>query len=873
MCRVAADQMISCMSSDGHPFTTFLNGATRSTSLSITAALPWQTVVAREGEREGEGEGERGRQEQQSEDRVRRRGGGGGGRVKMARLCEDFMLCGLPSGGSVRGLEPAGPDHVIVTHTDRTVTVYKVSDQKPLGSWSVKQTQAISCPAIYNSQTKEYVVVHDKKVLRIWKDEDVNLEKVFKATLLADVCRIHMLPDTEPLVLFEGGAVRRLDVLLTDPQQEIEDIVSEGEVIRWSDSVLEAGSPIVVFITEKNGAFHLYTQKLNPDMQQKFKLDSGEEIGCPVSFALSLNQEDIILTCLYSDGSIYKTELPPRRRSCVENEQALPRSSLLKLPGCKARSLQRAAIRLLDEAHIAVLGAPHSLQPTVKESLSIWNTTFQTLLTWKELPEGSCGQLWCYSGKLYVPHGKVLTVVPFTCETSSLAAVLGKLQQPNTAEMKTAFTVVNWNALLYDEEAEGLQQAAARSGAKLEPKRILRSRKSQGASTQQQSISQDQLLNQIQTGTLEKVEEDLHIFFNNLQSPNTQLITAQITTKLVHRCLEEVKFYPQKDTGAAAADPVLSQTGTLEKVEEDLHIFFNNLQSPNTQLITAQITTKLVHRCLEEVKFYPQKALVQLLQTQVLSYSLCPDLVAVALSKADYFLLQLCLQQFPDIPEAVTCACLKLFLSVSDSDLQDVTLDFGDVACYIDIENQSPQHTETPEVVQNGFSPGLLENSCDLPLPPVKSHQPPAFDVNSKCPVSLQKAALLNEILLSSYSETFLLPHLKDLSAPQVMLFLQYMKYLYVKYSETVNTELPGERVPTVNQVLDWISLLLDAHFTLLVMTPEARGLLTHLHKFVRSQVKFYSELSKIEGSIQGLHQVKPLSYDSRYSIEVIKLF
>uniref|UniRef100_A0A4W3KAK6 Nucleolar protein 11 n=1 Tax=Callorhinchus milii TaxID=7868 RepID=A0A4W3KAK6_CALMI len=579
--------------------------------------------------------------------------------------------------------------HRLSSPLGRPPDVKGVSDQKPLGSWSVKQTQAISCPAIYNSQTKEYVVVHDKKVLRIWKDEDVNLEKVFKATLLADVCRIHMLPDTEPLVLFEGGAVRRLDVLLTDPQQEIEDIVSEGEVISIDGQFL----PIWILIIN-----------VNTDMCLTF----------------------------------------------------------------------------------------------ISESLSIWNTTFQTLLTWKELPEGSCGQLWCYSGKLYVPHGKVLTVVPFTCETSSLAAVLGKLQQPNTAEMKTAFTVVNWNALLYDEEAEGLQQAAARSGAKLEPKRIVR---------------RETLLR------------------------------------------------------------VLSQTGTLEKVEEDLHIFFNNLQSPNTQLITAQITTKLVHRCLEEVKFYPQKALVQLLQTQVLSYSLCPDLVAVALSKADYFLLQLCLQQFPDIPEAVTCACLKLFLSVSDSDLQDVTLDFGDVACYIDIENQSPQHTETPEVVQNGFSPGLLENSCDLPLPPVKSHQPPAFDVNSKCPVSLQKAALLNEILLSSYSETFLLPHLKDLSAPQVMLFLQYMKYLYVKYSETVNTELPGERVPTVNQVLDWISLLLDAHFTLLVMTPEARGLLTHLHKFVRSQVKFYSELSKIEGSIQGLHQVKPLSYDSRYSIEVIKLF
>lgn len=40
-------------------------------------------------------------------------------------------------------------------------------------------------------------------------------------------------------------------------------------------------------------------------------------------------------------------------------------------------------------------------------------------------------QLWCYNGKLFIPHGKALTVIPFTCETSSLAAVLGKLKQPS----------------------------------------------------------------------------------------------------------------------------------------------------------------------------------------------------------------------------------------------------------------------------------------------------------------------------------------------------------------------------------------------------------------------------------------------------------
>lgn len=46
----------------------------------------------------------------------------------------------------------------------------------------------------------------------------------------------------------------------------------------------------------------------------------------------------------------------------------------------------------------------------------------------------------------------------------------------------------------------------------------------------------------------------------------------------------------------------------------------------------------------------------------VSSYSVCPDLILMALERKDYFLCQLCLQFFPDIPEAATCACLKAFI-------------------------------------------------------------------------------------------------------------------------------------------------------------------------------------------------------------------
>lgn len=53
----------------------------------------------------------------------------------------------------------------------------------------------------------------------------------FSVQLSADVYRIHSLPSVGPVVLFKGGAVRTLDVLLEAPQQEIETIISD-EVIK-----------------------------------------------------------------------------------------------------------------------------------------------------------------------------------------------------------------------------------------------------------------------------------------------------------------------------------------------------------------------------------------------------------------------------------------------------------------------------------------------------------------------------------------------------------------------------------------------------------------------------------------------------------------
>ncbi|XP_058848257.1 nucleolar protein 11 [Acipenser ruthenus] len=718
----------------------------------------------------------------------------------MAELYEGFTLCGLAAGQSrensgLLGIEPGrDTDHVIVTGAGRTVTVYKVSDQKPLGSWAAKQGQAVTCPAVLHGQTGEYVAVHDSKVLRIWRDEDINFEKVFKATLSAAVSRIHALPSSEPLVLFQRGAVRQLDALLAAPQQAVEEVLSEEEVIRWSSCFLEAEQPLLLFSTEKSGECFLYLQKLSPNVLHKYNIGSEGKGVCPIGFTATLEDKCITLMCLYSNGCVYK--LLVSLHPSVEGEQHLPKSLLMKLPVSEG-VLHRAAIACLEEGHIAIVGAPPSASTGDRDFLCIWNTNFQTLQASKELPGGAYGQLWCNAGKLYVTHGKVLTVLPYRCEKSSLAAALGKLKQTSTQEVTSSPSVLNWNSFPHEEAA-------------LEQKTGMRTRRSK----------------------------------LNLKSQAT--LATSIT-----QVLEDIKGVSR------------------EEVEEVLEPFLScSPVSPQFQLGLAHIAVELLKRCQADPGFYPQSVLARLTQTGRLSHSSCPGFLMLALEKHDYFLAQLCLQHFPDIPEAVTCACLKAFLSVADADLAQVSVDLEGVSL-VDGPGQSL------EVVQNGFSPVLLEeDSCDVQLTPPKLDQSSSWtDMSLTCPVGLKKSALLNEIIRSSYSESFLLPHLKDLSAQQVILFLQYLQYLYVRSSGDVYTQLPGLRAPTMTQIMDWVSLLLDAHFAVLVMAPEAKELLAQLHRFVRSQVRLYSELGKIQGTLQELGKIKKEQEIGLYSIEVIELF
>uniref|UniRef100_G1T9U1 Nucleolar protein 11 n=1 Tax=Oryctolagus cuniculus TaxID=9986 RepID=G1T9U1_RABIT len=721
----------------------------------------------------------------------------------MATLEEEIALSTVVLGAGPDGLLGVEPtdkaDQFLVTDSGRTVVHYKVSDQKPLGSWSVKQGQVITCPAVCSFQTGEYIVVHDNKVLRIWNNEDVNLDKVFKATLSAEVYRIHSIQGTEPVVLFKEGAVRGLEALLEEPQQKIEAVISDEEVIKWTKFFMVSKHPVLIFITEKqqqHGNYFAYVQMFNPCTLSKYTLLLGEEEKTVIkNFTASVDRKFICLMSLSSDGCIYES-LIPVYPSDGEKNQKVVRSLLLKtvVSGSAQKSV---ALTILDQNHVAVLGPP---LPASKECLSIWNIKFQTLQTSKELPQGTSGQLWYYGETLFMLHGKYLTVIPYKCEASSLAGALGKLKHSQDPGTHTIPHFVNW------ETSQGCEPGSQNSE---QSKRILRRRKTE-VSLQPEVPASTQLLLNI------KKDSEKHI-------------------------------------------------------EIELRKFLALKQTPDFHTVVGDIVAGLLGRCKEEPSFYPRNCLMQLIQTHMLSYSLCPGLLEIALEKTDVQMLQLCLQQFPDIPESVTCTCLKIFLSIDDDSLREIDINMESVSDYNDTAQDENMEEQTG-ILQNGFS--SEEDNCNSCDPELNQKPQDATQATTSCPVIPQRAALLNAILHSAYSEIFLLPYLKDIPAQHVTLFLQYLYFLYLKCSKNATMTLPGIHPPTLSQIMDWICLLLDANFTVVVMMPEAKRLLMNLYKFVKSQISVYSELNKIEVSFRELQKLNQEKHSrGLYSIEVLHLF
>ncbi|KAG8445959.1 hypothetical protein GDO86_013723 [Hymenochirus boettgeri] len=127
---------------------------------------------------------------------------------------------------------------------------------------------------------------------------------------------------------------------------------------------------------------------------------------------------------------------------------------------------------------------------------------------------------------------------------------------------------------------------------------------------------------------------------------------------------------PAENNPKGTSLPPEVQNMPLSQVDGLVQSVVTATGSADYQGAIVRMTQGLVNRCKADPKFYPQCSLEQLIQTNTLSYSLCPGLMSLLMEKQDVRLIRLCLQRFCDIPEAILCCCLKTFLSVCDNSLK-----------------------------------------------------------------------------------------------------------------------------------------------------------------------------------------------------------
>ncbi|KAG8536177.1 hypothetical protein GDO81_026974, partial [Engystomops pustulosus] len=215
---------------------------------------------------------------------------------------------------------------------------------------------------------------------------------------------------------------------------------------------------------------------------------------------------------------------------------------------------------------------------------------------------------------------------------------------------------------------------------------------------------------------------------------------------------------------------------------------------------------------------------------------------------------------------SLTCSWCPIF-SVHEDVLNKAAIGTKSVKSLI----AETMELDPAEVLQNGFSsPVTEEDSCEAHTPDKMA----ATQEPRTSPVSQRRAVLINSILVSRYSETYLLPHLKDLPSELVFLLLSYLLYLHKKCQENATLNLPEEERLSVTQILDWMNLMIDANFTVLVLMPQARPLLRAMHKTIKLEMKLISELNLINGSLTEFKKLQnPEQSSGRYWIEVLELY
>ncbi|CAE1280999.1 unnamed protein product [Acanthosepion pharaonis] len=213
---------------------------------------------------------------------------------------------------------------------------------------------------------------------------------------------------------------------------------------------------------------------------------------------------------------------------------------------------------------------------------------------------------------------------------------------------------------------------------------------------------------------------------------------------------------------------------------------------------------KLILSFCNQKSLWSSKLIRMLIYSGHFSIQSLPDLFKALIDHKEVHLLDLALQRLTNIPEICLAKAIEFYLSLDNKE----------------------------KLSENGIEEAKME--VDEP----------------NCPVSQQTAHYLCQILTCSFGNIFLIEALKTIPFQYIVVLLKFLNYQLMNASALPSI---SESQPSMLQIVDWVSVTIDAHVTQLVISPDTKDLLHHLYYTVGNEVQFVDELAHIEAQLTQL--------------------
>ncbi|XP_012271956.1 nucleolar protein 11 [Orussus abietinus] len=339
----------------------------------------------------------------------------------MAKLNSYYTLCPLIDQQSLLGVEKDSSCGCAVVTLGRNIVIrYKLQDLKQVSSWSSKER--LTTQVIYDRTTSRYVAVFNEIQIRVWSEEENDLDKVKRHKFKYPLHTIVNLDGESPVLVRQNGTCASLAWALKNRKtwDEGENLLKPGEKIVDCNLVHAGGKTYLCMLTRLDSGNNYLVVPLEDDTyreerQNVKRLDLRKTSEDLVGHVVTQNQNNAYLLTLWSTGRLYSY--------CITGNttESVPGSTIGMITTLSTK--HPVVMTALNECTIAAYGADALEEGAV---LIIYNVRFKlTQATQKLKLYTRDAKLWRVEDKLLLAANRHLAVAPYYLAPQRIEALLG----------------------------------------------------------------------------------------------------------------------------------------------------------------------------------------------------------------------------------------------------------------------------------------------------------------------------------------------------------------------------------------------------------------------------------------------------------------